>query len=84
MPPLRERVEDLPELAKFFLRRCNTKFRKNVATIEAVCREGEPLLSFFQLFRQVRGRKRVTLLVEENGDRAGRCRKRRRALAELG
>ena len=34
MPPLRERVEDLPELAKFFLRRCNTKFRKNVTTIE--------------------------------------------------
>ena len=34
MPPLRERVEDLPELAKFFLRRCNTKFRKNVTPIE--------------------------------------------------
>ena len=34
MPPLRERIEDLPELAKFFLRRCNTKFRKNVSAIE--------------------------------------------------
>src|SRR5687768_5794203 len=34
MPPLRERIEDLPELAKFFLRRCNTKFRKSVTAIE--------------------------------------------------
>ena len=34
MPPLRERIEDLPELAKFFLRRCNTKFRKHVTAIE--------------------------------------------------
>jgi DNA-binding NtrC family response regulator len=33
MPPLRERVEDLPELANFFLRRYNTKFRKSVQGI---------------------------------------------------
>jgi DNA-binding NtrC family response regulator len=30
LPPLRERGEDLPGLAKFFLRRYNTKFRKHV------------------------------------------------------
>ncbi len=30
MPPLRERIEDLPELAKFFLRRYNIKFRKSI------------------------------------------------------
>jgi DNA-binding NtrC family response regulator len=30
LPPLRERVEDLPELARFFLHRYNTKFRKHV------------------------------------------------------
>ncbi len=30
MPPLRERLEDLPELARFFVRRYNTKFRKQV------------------------------------------------------
>src|SRR5882724_6282266 len=30
LPPLRERVEDLPELARFFLRRYNTKFRKRI------------------------------------------------------
>jgi DNA-binding NtrC family response regulator len=35
MPPLRERMEDLPELAKFFLRRYNAKFRKNVTSIDA-------------------------------------------------
>jgi len=34
MPPLRERVEDLPELAKYFLRRFNAKFRRNVTAIE--------------------------------------------------
>ncbi len=28
MPPLRERLEDLPELARFFVRRYNAKFRK--------------------------------------------------------
>jgi DNA-binding NtrC family response regulator len=33
MPPLRERIEDLPELARFFLRRYNLKFRKNVQGI---------------------------------------------------
>jgi DNA-binding NtrC family response regulator len=33
MPPLRERVEDLPELARFFLRRYNVKFRKNIQGI---------------------------------------------------
>ena len=30
MPPLRDRIEDLPELAQFFLRRYNLKFRKNI------------------------------------------------------
>jgi DNA-binding NtrC family response regulator len=30
MPALRDRLEDLPELARFFLRRYNIKFRKNV------------------------------------------------------
>jgi len=30
LPPLRERIEDLPELAVFFLRRYCTKFRKQV------------------------------------------------------
>jgi two-component system, NtrC family, response regulator PilR len=30
MPALRDRLEDLPELARFFLRRYNVKFRKNV------------------------------------------------------
>ena len=30
MPPLRERLDDVPELAKFFLRRYNVKFRKNI------------------------------------------------------
>jgi DNA-binding NtrC family response regulator len=33
LPPLRERVEDLPELARFFLARYNTKFRKHVEAI---------------------------------------------------
>ena len=28
MPPLRERLDDLPELARFFVRRYNAKFRK--------------------------------------------------------
>src|SRR5262245_32993406 len=36
LPPLRERVEDLPELARFFLRRYNTKFRKHVEGISDV------------------------------------------------
>ncbi len=30
LPPLRERVDDLPELVAFFLKRYNTKFRKHV------------------------------------------------------
>jgi DNA-binding NtrC family response regulator len=33
MPALRDRLEDLPELARFFLRRYNLKFRKNVQGI---------------------------------------------------
>ena len=30
LPPLRERMEDLPQLAQFFARRYNTKFRKRI------------------------------------------------------
>ncbi len=30
LPPLRDRIEDLPELAKFFLHRYNVKFRKSI------------------------------------------------------
>jgi DNA-binding NtrC family response regulator len=30
MPPLRDRIEDLPELTRFFIRRYNQKFRKNI------------------------------------------------------
>jgi DNA-binding NtrC family response regulator len=33
LPPLRERIDDLPTLASFFLRRYNTKFRKQVEGI---------------------------------------------------
>src|SRR6201988_2667551 len=33
MPALRDRLEDLPELARFFIRRYNQKFRKNVQGI---------------------------------------------------
>jgi len=33
MPALRDRIEDLPELARFFVRRYNQKFRKNVQGI---------------------------------------------------
>ena len=33
MPALRDRIEDLPALAQFFLRRYNIKFRKNVQGI---------------------------------------------------
>ena len=33
MPALRDRIDDLPELARFFLRRYNVKFRKNVQGI---------------------------------------------------
>jgi DNA-binding NtrC family response regulator len=33
MPALRDRIDDLPELARFFLRRYNLKFRKNIQGI---------------------------------------------------
>ena len=33
VPPLRERVEDVPELARFFLRRYNARFHKNLQGI---------------------------------------------------
>jgi len=33
VPPLRERIEDVPELARFFLRRYNTRFRKRIQGI---------------------------------------------------
>ena len=33
LPPLRERLEDIPDLARFFLRRYNVKFRKNIQGI---------------------------------------------------
>jgi len=33
MPALRDRIEDLPELARFFLRRYNTRFRRNIQGI---------------------------------------------------
>jgi DNA-binding NtrC family response regulator len=33
LPALRERIEDLPDLARFFLRRYNLKFRKNIQSI---------------------------------------------------
>jgi DNA-binding NtrC family response regulator len=33
MPALRERLEDMPELARFFLRRYNMKFRKSIQGI---------------------------------------------------
>jgi len=33
LPPLRERTEDIPQLADFFLRRYNTRFRKRVQGI---------------------------------------------------
>jgi two-component system, NtrC family, response regulator AtoC len=33
LPPLRERMEDLPGLAEFFLRRYNARFRKNIEGI---------------------------------------------------
>jgi two-component system, NtrC family, response regulator AtoC len=33
MPALRDRIEDLPELAQFFLRRYNTKFKKKIQGI---------------------------------------------------
>ena len=33
MPPLRERIDDLADLARFFLRRYNLKFRRNIQGI---------------------------------------------------
>src|SRR5438093_1258767 len=33
LPPLRERIEDVPALAQFFLRRYNVKFRKSIQGI---------------------------------------------------
>jgi DNA-binding NtrC family response regulator len=33
MPPLRERAEDIPQLAEFFLARYNTRFRKKIVGI---------------------------------------------------
>ncbi|HEX4346508.1 MAG TPA: sigma-54 dependent transcriptional regulator [Vicinamibacterales bacterium] len=33
MPPLRERADDIPELADFFLKRYNTRFRKRIQGI---------------------------------------------------
>src|SRR5580765_5685793 len=33
LPPLRDRIEDLPELAKFFLNRYKVRFRKNIQGI---------------------------------------------------
>jgi DNA-binding NtrC family response regulator len=35
VPPLRERTEDIPELARFFLRRYNARFRKGINDISA-------------------------------------------------
>ena len=42
MPALRDRMDDLPELARFFLRRYNVKFRKNIqgiadSTMQILC-----------------------------------------------
>ena len=33
LPPLRERAEDIPQLAEFFLKRYNTRFRKRIGGI---------------------------------------------------
>ncbi len=35
LPPLRERIEDVPGLVEFFLRRYNTRFKRNVTGIAA-------------------------------------------------
>ena len=42
MPALRDRIEDLPDLARFFLRRYNTRFRRNIqgiaeSTLQILC-----------------------------------------------
>jgi DNA-binding NtrC family response regulator len=34
LPPLRERAEDIPQLAEFFLRRYNARFRKKIQGID--------------------------------------------------
>lgn len=39
VPPLRERVEDIPELVDFFLRRYNAKFRKDVRGLDEAALE---------------------------------------------
>jgi DNA-binding NtrC family response regulator len=44
LPPLRERIEDLPELAAFFLRRYCTKFRKQV---EGISESAQRMLSAY-------------------------------------
>jgi DNA-binding NtrC family response regulator len=42
MPALRDRIEDIPDLARFFLRRYNTRFRRNIqgiaeSTMQILC-----------------------------------------------
>ena len=39
MPPLRERTEDIPLLVDFFLKRYNTRFRKQIQTISTTTME---------------------------------------------
>jgi two-component system NtrC family response regulator len=45
LPPLRERAEDVPKLAEFFLRRYNARFRKNVLGI------ADPALAMLKQYR---------------------------------
>jgi DNA-binding NtrC family response regulator len=44
LPPLRERKEDIPKLAEFFLRRYNTRFRKQILGIT------EPTMDMLQKY----------------------------------
>jgi transcriptional regulator with PAS, ATPase and Fis domain len=44
MPPLRERADDIPELAEFFLRRYNARFRKRIQGIS------DPTLALFKKY----------------------------------
>ena len=44
MPPLRERADDIPELAEFFLRRYNARFRKQIQGIS------DPTLALFKKY----------------------------------
>jgi DNA-binding NtrC family response regulator len=44
VPPLRERAEDVPELARFFLQRYSVRFRKNVTGI------ADPALQMLQAY----------------------------------